>query len=413
METKLSKSIKYKRRWVTLFLLLLFVSGNVIWSKVPQPPDSVGNIKEFNAYLEKLVNSGTPPGLSLVIVKNDSIVYNRGFGWADVPRKQPATPNTVYHWWSVTKIVTAMAILQLQEKGKLQLDDPVLKYLPFFKVKYPSKQSKAVTILNLLNHSSGIRDANFFTLLKWIHHEGDQPLHQSEFVEKVFPKYSKLKFEPGENTLYTNVGYMLLGAIIEKVSHLSYEDYIRQNILIPLGMNQTEFVYTKGMDSLEAAGSHPAYTVLTPFLYLLRGSYVRETSGKHVWFERVYTDQTPSSALIGSTMDAAKLMRMYLNHGTLDSMCILSEKSVDLMTHEGYVAKLKSRSTNFHRRGIGWQVYKDNMGIKLEHAGGGPGFYTIMEVYPDGNLGLVLFCNDVTISSYGWKILRLAANLKW
>jgi CubicO group peptidase (beta-lactamase class C family) len=160
-------------------------------------------------------------------------------------------------------------------------------------------------------------------------------------------------------------------------------------------------------------GSHPAFNLISPLLYLKLGSYIRETSGKHIWMKRVYTDQTPSSALIGSPIDAARLVRAYLNNGTLAGRRILSEKSITQMTNDSHVAKINDKVSYFRRQGIGWQIYKERDGYKLEHTGGGPGFYTIMQVYPSDKLGLILFCNDVMLSKYGWKILRLAANLNW
>ncbi len=395
------------------FALLAFLLVIIAWPKIPEPPDSVKNVTELDAYLEKLVSSGTPQGLSMAIVKNDSIVYSKGFGWADGPRKIQATPQSVYHWWSITKIPTAMAILQLQEQGKLQLDDPVSKHLSFFKVEYPSQNSSAVTIKQLLNHSSGLPDASPFKLMKWIHHDGEAPVNQTAFIEKVFPEYSSLEFEPGENTAYTNIGYMLLGAIIEKVSGQSYKDYIRDHILEPLEMEHTDFVYTREMNSYEAAGSHPSFHFMSPLLHIMIGSYIRETSNKHIWMNRVYTDQEPSSALLGSTMDAARLIKAYLNRGMLNGSRILSEKSINVMTHEGHVAEANDEGSYFFRQGIGWQVFKEKSGYKLQHTGGGPGFYTIMQIYPDDDLGLVLFCNDITLEKYGWKILRLGADLNW
>lgn len=306
-----------------------------------------------------------------------------------------------------------MAILQLQQQGKLQLDDPVLKYLPFFKVDYPSPNSRVITIRHLLNHSSGIPDAGPFQLMKWIHHDGDPHLNQTAFTEQVFPDYASLEFEPGENTAYTNIGYMLLGAIIEEVSGQSYRDYIRRFILEPLEMKQTDFVYTSEMEAYEAAGSHPSFNIMSPLLHIVIGSYIRETSNKHIWMNRVYTDQEPSSALIGSTLDATRLIRAYLNEGMLDGHRILSEESVRLMTYDSHVAEANDEGSFFFRQGVGWQVFKEKSGYKLQHTGGGPGFYTIMQIYPNDKLGLVLFCNDVTFEKYGWRVLRLGADLNW
>jgi len=276
--------------------------------------------------------------MSIVVVKNDSIIYKKGFGWADKPREILASSETVYHWWSITKIVTAIAILQLEKQGKLQLDDSVSKYLPFFEAKYPSETSKKVTIRNLLNHSSGIPDAGF-RIMSWIHHEGEPQVNQTSMVEKVFPNFSNLAFEPGENTAYTNIGYMILGAIIEKITNQTYENYVKQNILEPLGMKHTDFIYTEEMKPFEAAGSHPLFDSWTPLVPFIAGSYVRETNGNHIWFEHIYTDQTSPSGLIGSAMDAARLMRAYLNNGILDNVRILSEQSVAIMTYESHMAQ--------------------------------------------------------------------------
>ncbi len=403
-----------KRKKIVLgFLILAILLVYYLSPKIPAPPETVNNVTELDTYLEELVDSGSPQGLSMLIVKNDSIVYNKGFGWADAPRNIKATPETVYHWWSITKIPTAMAILQLEEQGKLRLEDPVSKCLPFFEVTYPSEKSPTITIRHLLNHSSGIPDASGLKLAKWIHHDTEPALDQTALIEQVFPDYATLQFEPGEDTAYTNIGYMLLGAVIEKASGQPYRDYIRQNILEPLKMTQTDFVYTSEMEAVEAAGSHPTFTFMAPMLRIMMGSSIRETSNSSLWLERVYTNQEPPSALIGSTEDASRLVRAYLNKGILDGNRILSEESIDLMTNDSHVATANDEGSFFFRRGIGWHVFKEKDELKLEHTGGGPGFFTIMQIYPSQDLGLVMFCNDLSLNQYGWKILQLGASLHW
>jgi D-alanyl-D-alanine carboxypeptidase len=377
----------------------------------PKAPERIGHFTEFQDYLDKLVESGSPPGLSFAVVKDDTVVYSRGVGWADEPRGLLATPATAYHWWSCTKIATAIAVLQLQEKGKLSLSDPVIHHLPFFEVEYPRQESKVITILNLLNHSSGLPDPSALTLMSWIHHHGETSLNQTDFVRNVLPDYSRLRFEPGERAEYSNLGYMVLGAIIESAAGISYEDYIRLNILQPLGMNHTDFVYTRSMEPDEAAGSHPLWNIMTPLLPLVAASYIRELEGAHIWMERVYTDQTPPSGLIGSVTDAARLVAAYLNGGVLDGHRILSEKSVALMTYDGQIKDSMEDSSDFRRQGIGWQIFGRTGRRVLTHDGGGPGFSTKIQLYPDEHLGFVLFTNDATIEP--WKIMRLASQLKW
>lgn len=400
------------RIWPVVILVLVVLAAlfPVFLPKAPALPDRVASIPDLDDCMNSRVGFGVPPGMSLVVVKDGHVVYAKGFGWADRPRGIRATPETVYHWWSCTKIVTAIAILQLAEEGKLGLDDSVARYLDFFKVKYPSAHSRPVTIENLLNHSSGLPDAGF-RILGWIHHDGDPPVNQTEMVMRVLPNYSELRFEPGDHAEYTNIGYMVLGAVIEKVSGQTYESYVRERILAPLGMTHTDFVYTNAMVPHEAAGSHPLFDKLTPLVPFVAGSYVREVSGDHMWFKRVYTDQTPPSGLIGSAADAARLVAAYLNGGVLDGQRILSVKSVRMMTTQAHIPGKSGTALSSRQRGIGWGIYKEGKRVFLQHEGGGLGFSTIIRLYPAENLGLVLFTNDMTCGSEG--IMDLAASLKW
>lgn len=400
-----------KNRFLSYVALIIVVALFGSCASVPNPPEKVESISEFESYVNKVVESGTPPGMSFAVVRNDSIIYSRGFGWADEPKQIRATPATVYHWWSCTKIATAIAILQLQEKGKLFLSDPIVRHLPYFKVQYPSDTSKEMTILNLLNHTSGLPNPSSLTLMGWIHHDGEPPVNQTDFIRKILPDYSELTFEPGDHAEYSNIGYMVLGAVIEKVTGITYEEYIRQNILLPLEMTHTDFLYTKAMKPDEAAGAHPTFTIMTPLLPFLAGSYIRELDWGHIWLERVYTDQTPPSGLIGSAEDAARLVTAYLNGGIYHGRRILSQESIAAMTHDGQIKAKNEDSLNYHRQGICWQIYGKSGRWVLTHDGGGPGFSTKIQLYPDENLGFVLFSNDATCEA--WKIINLAGTLKW
>ncbi len=399
MNIQISKS-KMALLAIALFVLEACGSGRAL----PERQKERLTISELEAYLNGLVDSGSPPGLSLVVVKNGKVIYEKGFGWADEPLKIASTPESVYHWWSITKVATAIAIMQLQEQGKLQLDDTVHKFLPFFNVQYPSVNSRPVTIRHLLTHSSGLPDPGW-RIIGWIHHDGEPAVNQTALVKKVLPDYSTLEFAPGESTLYTNIGYMVLGAVIEKLTNQSYEEYIREHVLQPLGMHHTDFLYTQEMEPNEAAGSHPLFNAMTPLLPIVAGSYIRELSGKHLWFERVYTDQTPSTGLIGSASDAARLAAAYLNDGELDGRRILSPASISIMTHEG---RFKNR---YGWQGLCWGVYDDNGQLMINHVGGGPGFCTQMQLYPDKKLGFVLFMNDATPEP--WKIMNIVTKVKW
>ena len=158
-------------------------------------------------------------------------------------------------------------------------------------------------------------------------------------------------------------------------------------------------------------GHHPVFDITTLLMPYIKGPVVREKSGNHFWLNRFYNDQTPSTGLIGSATDAAHMAISYLNKGEFNRQHILSAQSVDTMTNESHVKMKNDPTTYFTRQGIGWQIYKDKGELVLQHTGGGLGFSTIMQLYPNEKLGFILFTNDVTCK--GWKIINLAAKLKW
>jgi CubicO group peptidase (beta-lactamase class C family) len=326
-----------------------------------------------------------------VVVKNDQVVYSQAFGFADGPRNIKATPDTIYHWWSMTKIPTAIAVMQLQEQGILNIDDLVAKHLPWFEVNYPSDSSEPLTIRHLLQHSSGLPDT-VPAMIGWVHYD-DATRNQTEVVKKYLPEFNTLKFEPGTQAVYSNLNYMVLGAVMEAVSGQPYESYISEHILQPLGMSQTSFVYFPLMVDQAAAGSQPVVHFYTPLLpaMLDAKSLVRERDGKLLWMNRFYIEATPSTGLIGPASDVAKFMQMYLNHGTLDGQQILSPESIAMLTE----------TTPIDNRGLGWYVGESNGERYIDHAGGGAGFATMMRLYPESNLGIVVLVNSTDLDRDG------------
>jgi len=120
-----------------------------------------------------------------------------------------ATPATAIPWWSCTKLPRQLRFFS-SGTGKAFLVRSGHPSSPFFEVKYPSSESKVITILNLLNHSSGLPDPSALTLMSWIHHHGEPSLNQTDFMKNVLSDYSRLGFEPGERAEYSNLGYMVL-----------------------------------------------------------------------------------------------------------------------------------------------------------------------------------------------------------
>ena len=394
---------RFPRMIISVLVIVLVIAAAfyALAPHPPKPPSKAASIADLEAYLNALVASGNPPGLSVVVVKDGRIVYSHAFGFADGPQKIMATPDTVYHWWSMTKLPPAMAILQLSEQGKLKLDDPVVQYLPWFEATYPTPDRTPITIRNLLQHSSGLPDT-MPSMIGWVHYD-DAPRDQTEIARKHLSDFNKLKFATGTKASYSNYNYMLLGAVIEAVTGQTYEQYMTRNILQPLGMTQTSFVYSPQMTAQASAGSLPVvhfYTPLLPFL-LDTGKLVRERQNNLFWFHKMYIDATPSTGLIGPAPDVGRLMMAYLNGGALDGKSVLSRQSVALMT--------KTPPIDGH--GLGWFVFPSGSRPFVEHAGGGPGFATNMRLYPDENLGIAILANGTDLDRTG--ISDLIATIPW
>jgi CubicO group peptidase (beta-lactamase class C family) len=347
--------------------------------------------------LQKMVEKNQPPGISVAVVKEGQLIYSKGFGWADSPLSIPAASDTVYHWWSMTKVPTALAILKLAETGKLGLDNPVSDYLPFIKPKFGGVPVPKITIRQLLRHTSGFPDPTP-EIVGWVHYE-HQIYNQTKLVELHYPKYNRLKFVPDSGESYTNFGYMVLGAVIEAVSSQSYEEFMHTEILIPLGMTQTGFLYSPEMEGNVAAGTQKLLNFYTPLLplYLDPNDLVREREGGLLWFNPVYVDVTPSTGLIGSVEEAALLLTALLERSEL-----LSPESHDL---------LLPRGSNPTERPLGWATFNISGRLWLQHSGGGPGFASVMRLYPEEKLGIVIMSNNTKLPREA--LVDAFASLEW
>ena len=186
--------------------------------------------QEINAFMTKEYTAETP-GFSLLVAKNGQTIYKSGFGMANLEVGVPAAPKHVFEIGSITKQFTAVAILMLEEQGKLGLQDPITKFIP----EYPT-QGKTITVHQLLNHTSGIKSytnmASFMTLAR-------TDMTPTELIDKF--KNEEMEFDPGTAFNYNNSGYILLGHIIEVVSGESYADFIQTKIFDKVGMEHSYY----------------------------------------------------------------------------------------------------------------------------------------------------------------------------
>src|ERR1043165_9303303 len=208
-------------------LFFLFVFSVIILRASSQAP-----VEKIDSIFKTWSNSNTP-GCAVGIVRNDSLIFAKGYGMANLEYGIPITPETIFHMASVSKQFTAYAILLLAKQGKLQLDDDIHKYLSWF----PDLKEK-ITIHNLVNHTSGIRDQ--WQLLAISGTRIDDVITQ-EHIIKILSKQQALNFKPGDQYSYSNSGFTMLAEIVRSVTGQSLRQFTDSAIFKPLGMNNTHF----------------------------------------------------------------------------------------------------------------------------------------------------------------------------
>jgi CubicO group peptidase (beta-lactamase class C family) len=197
--------------------------------KLQEHPEVADAIGVFERWIEQHIANRGVPGLSIAVVYDQEIVWSKGYGYSDLETKTPATPSTVYRIGSISKLFTSTAILQLRDRGKLRLDDPVSLHLPWFAVPNAFPDTPEISNRQLLTHTSGLA------------READVPY----WTDHVFPTRHELAevtrnqdaLNPPETTYhYSNLGMSLLGEIVTEVSGQAWADYVQEKILQPLGM---------------------------------------------------------------------------------------------------------------------------------------------------------------------------------
>jgi CubicO group peptidase (beta-lactamase class C family) len=330
------------------------------------------------------------PGLSLAIVWEDQVVYARGFGARNLKDNLPATPQTLYGIGSCTKSFTALAIMQLVEQGKLDVQDPVSKYLPL-KI---GDEDNPITIRHLLSHSSGIPNLGIAeTIITRMSEYYDIWVPMSSFEDLMFHVNSasqEVAAKPAETFYYLNEGYLLLGEIIEKVSGMKYPAYIRERILKPLKMNRSTYLredFEKDLDSM------------TPYFAQSKEGKTTITPGQHPFNELIY----PSGGLMSSVTELANYLIATMNNGVFEDAKILDAKLLKEM-HKicigtealGRLFNLGSRGTEGY--GYGWFILENFLGHKLVgHSGSTLLSSSWLAFVPDLRIGIAAAANSGAI----------------
>lgn len=395
---------------LVLVVLAPFV---ILTPRAPRVPPGASTLADLETHAAQLTAHETPPALAILVVDADRTVYEKAFGLADGVSGRAAAMDDLYHFWSVTKLVTATAILKLAEGRRLDLDDPLTKHLPAFTTRLRSGEAAPVTLRQLLAHTAGMRNLSPQHLVGWIHHPGDRSIGDGRLLSERMHDYQVLATRPGSRSRYSNAGYVALGAVIEAVAGCRYEDYVRVNILAPLRMTSTDFVYRNAADPRIVSGSHPVFHFYTPLLLAIHRDWltgwvrrVRGVRRLRMWMAPLHTDYIAPTALIGTAGDLGRFARMFLRGGELDGVRVLSAESIRLLLEDDYG---EPSGPDAERLGLGWHWWTVAARPFKGHGGEGPGFAAQLALFPECGRAAVVLANDTLIDRVGLAQLIAAA----
>lgn len=336
---------------LTLVLLVATTSAQV------PAPVSQDVVTKINEYMEAVVKIGKFNG-SLLIAQDGKVLVSKGYGMSNFELDVANTPQTKFRIGSITKPFTAIAIMLLQQRGKLSVQDSICKYVADCPAGW-----QQITLHHLLSHRSGLaKHDKAGDYLK----TAMMPMSVSQLIDRF--KNKPADFKPGEKFDYNNNGYILLGHVIEKSSGQSYEAFLKDNVFVPLGMANT------GYDNHEPIIKNRAAGYLRPD-DRVGGSLMNA----------VYIDQSQSFAAGGLYSTTEDLLRL--------DQALLGDKLLSRKTQEAMFTPAIGEIGPAPNYGYGWFVNRQFNRRAISHPGGVPGFTGMMTRFPDDKLVIIFLGN--------------------
>jgi len=311
----------------------------------------------LEAFIERQMKEQNLPAFSIALVDDQKIVWARGFGYADANRKVPATAQTVYRVGSVSKPFTDIAIMQLVEKGKLDLDAPITQYLPDFHPKNPF--GAPITLRELMAHRAGlVREppaGNYF----------DSSTPSLAATVKSL-NLTNLVYPPGTHTKYSNAGVAVVGYVLQCETGQAYEQYMKQHVLEPMGLDESSFAMSSQIQSRVATGvmwTYDGLTIPTPTFSL---------------------DEGPAGSLYSTVSDLGRFLEVLFAGGRGPNGPILQQQTLEEMWKPQFAPAGAKAGY-----GLGFGVSQLDGHRMVGHAGGIYGFATQASALPDEKLGVV------------------------
>lgn len=376
--------MKHKFSILKSLVIVFFILAKVSFGQIVKNDT---NFKQLNTYFEKTRKQWNVPGMSIAIVKNDSVVFIRGYGVRNINKPDKVDAKTIFGIASNTKAFTAAALGILVDQGKISWDDKVIKYIPYFQL-YNHYVTDEMTIRDLLSHRSGLK--TFSGDLIWY----ASSYNRKEVIKRA--KYLKPAYGFRTHFGYSNIMYLTAGEIVHVVTGKSWDDFIKDNFFIPLGMKLSNTsINTNNFIENRATPHTNVDSVQVPIKVIN------------------WDNMGPAGAINSNAIEMTKWIKLQLNKGTLNGRKYFSKKVSDEMWAPQTILRLTGfekyyfPSMHFHDYGFGWEMF-DYHGRKIvTHNGGLDGMISQVVLVPEENLGFVILTNCNTTLPYPlmYKIL--------
>ena len=361
--------------WASTGLSKLQTSSTKTLSEVKKGPTDPREFEQFlDSFFKDQMEKLRIPGASFVFVKDGAVFFKKGYGFADLERRQPVSPDTtIFRIGSISKAFTADAVVQLADRRQLDLEADVNKYLKHLKV--PDTFAEPVTAATLISHTAGFDEIRPGTQSP----DKDHVLSLADFLR---PRLVRL-WRPGQIPMYSTYGITVAGLVIEDVSGLPFEEYLKRNVWSPLGMSRTSITVPDSLRSDVAIGYE----------------YKKETDTyepqKWEWYHT-----TPASSMNSTASDMAKWIIAHLQNGKYGEVRLMSEKAAreTLRSHATGHPKIHGFTYGFHEEAYGT--------LRLvEHGGNMAGFSSLVVLIPERNAGFFVVAHG--------EDSQLRDNLRW
>lgn len=351
--------------------------------------------EELDAYIASEMRRANIPGLALGLAREGTVRFVQAYGYADIQRQRPASTDTMFHIASITKTVTATAVMQLVDDGRLKLDEPVSGYLDF-PLENPHHPAVPITFRQLLMHTSSLSDANYYAI-DFRQQGRDATLPLASFLKDYLVPGGRTysaetcfsKAAPGSAWDYSNVGYALLGYLASRIGNQDMREQTRERIFAPLRMRHTSWTISGTPEPLRAIPYDDVDGALAPV----------EPVGFPDW---------SAGMLRSSIADFTRFVAASANGGIAERNRIVSARSMAQMLEIKTPPELPDWLTG---QGLGWMASQLDAAAMPNHWGGDPGVFTAAYIDSASRAGVAIFTNATASAERRTAVKNIASRM--